>query len=65
MFDQLGEAVGENVARNPELAQERMKEIYENKGYSKSWIDKMIFNRQFCQFNVIINTKLIVNPVSI
>jgi NAD-dependent DNA ligase len=25
---------------NPELAQERMKEIYEQKGYSKSWIDK-------------------------
>ncbi len=27
---------------NPELAQERMKEIYEKKGYSKSWIDKRI-----------------------
>ena len=27
---------------NPELAQERMKEIYEQKGYSKSWIDKRL-----------------------
>ena len=27
---------------NPELAQERMKEIYEKKGYSKDWIDKRI-----------------------
>ena len=27
---------------NPELAQERMKEIYEKKGYSKSWIDKRV-----------------------
>lgn len=27
---------------DPELAQERMKEIYEQKGYSKSWIDKRI-----------------------
>ena len=27
---------------NPELAQKRMKEIYEKKGYSKSWIDKRI-----------------------
>ncbi|MEK6946616.1 MAG: BRO family protein [Nanoarchaeota archaeon] len=27
---------------NPELAQERMKELYEQKGYSKSWIDKRI-----------------------
>ncbi|MBU2634412.1 MAG: Bro-N domain-containing protein [Nanoarchaeota archaeon] len=27
---------------NPELAQERMKEIYEKKGYSKSWIDKRL-----------------------
>ena len=25
---------------NPELAQERMKEIYEQKGYPKDWIDK-------------------------
>ena len=24
---------------NPELAQERMKELYEQKGYSKDWID--------------------------
>ena len=27
---------------NPELAQQRMKEIYEQKGYSKSWIDKRL-----------------------
>lgn len=27
---------------NPELAQERMKKIYELKGYSKDWIDKRI-----------------------
>ena len=27
---------------NPELAQERMKKIYEKKGYSKEWIDKRI-----------------------
>jgi len=27
---------------NPELAQERMKELYERKGYSKSWIDKRV-----------------------
>ena len=27
---------------NPELAQERMKEIYEKKGYPKSWIDKRL-----------------------
>jgi len=27
---------------NPELAQERMKELYEKKGYSKQWIDKRI-----------------------
>jgi hypothetical protein len=27
---------------NPELAQERMKNIYEKKGYSKSWIDKRL-----------------------
>ena len=27
---------------NPELAQERMKEIYEKKGYSKDWIDKRL-----------------------
>jgi len=27
---------------NPELAQQRMKEIYEKKGYSKSWIDKRL-----------------------
>ncbi|GBE20320.1 hypothetical protein BMS3Abin17_01058 [archaeon BMS3Abin17] len=25
---------------NPELAPERMKEIYEKKGYSKAWVDK-------------------------
>lgn len=27
---------------NPELSQERMKAIYEQKGYSKSWIDKRL-----------------------
>ena len=27
---------------NPELAQERMKQIYEEKGYSKDWIEKRI-----------------------
>ena len=27
---------------NPELAQERMKDIYEQKGYSKGWIDKRL-----------------------
>lgn len=27
---------------NPELAQERMKSIYEQKGYSKDWIDKRL-----------------------
>jgi hypothetical protein len=27
---------------NPELAQERMKELYEQKGYSKPWIDKRL-----------------------
>ncbi len=27
---------------DPELAQERMKKLYEQKGYSKSWIDKRI-----------------------
>ena len=28
--------------QDPELAQERMKQLYEQKGYSKSWIDKRI-----------------------
>lgn len=27
---------------NPELAQERMKDLYEKKGYSKDWIDKRL-----------------------
>ena len=27
---------------NPELAQERMKELYEQKGYTKDWIDKRL-----------------------
>ena len=27
---------------NPELAQQRMKEIYEKKGYPKDWIDKRL-----------------------
>lgn len=30
---------------NPELAQERMKELYEKKGYSKDWIDKRLLRR--------------------
>jgi prophage antirepressor-like protein len=28
--------------QNPELAQERMKQLYEQKGYSKDWIDKRL-----------------------
>lgn len=28
--------------QNPELAQERMKQLYEQKGYSKQWIDKRL-----------------------
>jgi prophage antirepressor-like protein len=28
--------------QNPELAQQRMKELYEQKGYSKEWIDKRL-----------------------
>ena len=27
---------------NPELSQERMKELYEKKGYPKDWIDKRL-----------------------
>lgn len=27
---------------NPELSQDRMKDLYERKGYSKDWIDKML-----------------------
>jgi hypothetical protein len=27
---------------NPELSQERMKQLYEQKGYSKEWIDKRL-----------------------
>ena len=27
---------------NPELAQQRMKELYEKKGYSKDWVDKRL-----------------------
>ncbi len=27
---------------NPELAQERMKLLYEQKGYTKDWIDKRL-----------------------
>ena len=34
---------------NPELAQERMKEIYEQKGYPKSWIDKRLREIAICQ----------------
>ncbi|MEA2088702.1 MAG: Bro-N domain-containing protein [Patescibacteria group bacterium] len=31
-----------NEIENPELAQERMKQIYEQKGYPKDWIDKRL-----------------------
>jgi hypothetical protein len=31
---------------NPELAQQRIKAIYEQKGYSKDWIDKRL--RGYC-----------------
>jgi len=31
-----------NEIENPELAQERMKKLYELKGYSKEWIDKRL-----------------------
>jgi len=31
-----------NEIENPELAQERMKKIYEQKGYDKNWIDKRL-----------------------
>lgn len=31
-----------NEIENPELAQERMKTLYEQKGYSKDWIDKRL-----------------------
>lgn len=31
-----------NEIENPELAQERMKKIYEQKSYDKNWIDKKI-----------------------
>jgi len=31
-----------NEIENPELAQERMKSLYEQKGYSKEWIDKRL-----------------------
>lgn len=34
------ERIGE--IENPELAQERMKKLYEQKGYSKSWIEKRL-----------------------
>ena len=34
------ERIGE--IRNPERAQERMKKLYEKKGYSKDWVDKRI-----------------------
>jgi hypothetical protein len=34
---------------NPELAQERMKEIYEQKGYPKDWIDKQLRGIAICQ----------------
>ena len=38
---QLGQDRLEEI-ENPELAQERMKEIYEQKGYPKDWIDKRL-----------------------
>ncbi|MGK0209100.1 MAG: DNA-damage-inducible protein D [Patescibacteria group bacterium] len=31
-----------NEIENPELAQERMKQLYEEKEYSKDWIDKRL-----------------------
>ena len=31
-----------NFFENPELAQQRMKAIYEKKGYPKNWIDKRL-----------------------
>lgn len=34
---------------NPELAQERMKQLYEQKGYSKEWIDKRLRGIAVCQ----------------
>ena len=37
---------------NPELAQERMKELYEQKGYPKDWIDKRFErNRHSSEFD--------------
>lgn len=44
-FKQLLAQVGKerlDEIENPELAQERMKEIYEQKGYPKDWIDKRL-----------------------
>ena len=38
---QVGQERMEEI-ENPELAQNRMKEIYEKKGYSKDWIDKRL-----------------------
>src|SRR3989344_2179951 len=40
----LARVVSERIdeIENPELAQERMKETYEKKGYSKEWIDKRL-----------------------
>ncbi|MBW7989647.1 MAG: Bro-N domain-containing protein [Planctomycetes bacterium] len=38
---QLGQERLDEI-ENPELAQERMKEIYEKKGYPKNWIDKRL-----------------------
>jgi len=38
---QIGKERLEEI-ENPELAQERMKEIYEKKGYPKDWIDKRL-----------------------
>jgi prophage antirepressor-like protein len=40
---------------NPELAQERMKELYELKGYPKDWIDPVRYNERnynvFCLYS--------------
>ena len=40
----LAKVGGERIdeIENPELAQERMKDIYEKKGYSREWIDKRL-----------------------
>ncbi|MBT4375780.1 hypothetical protein HOD29_00175 [archaeon] len=44
----LAKVGGERIQEieNPELAQQRMKELYELKGYSKDWIDKRIYKEE-------------------